>query len=111
MVKRKAWRSLLIGYLFASYISIIPGYFIEWGTPADSKLTIIDILWQTISAPIIAPIRLYCETRLAFLWGLDVLPEGLIPLAVFIVVFGLSTLISYKYLFNKLDQSKLKIGN
>jgi hypothetical protein len=91
--KKIIWRSLLISYFFAAWISVIPGMFIFKTIPPDDQIpqihSLFDIVFQVIIAPPTAPLKVYCETGLAFLWGLDILPEGLIPIFTFISVFCL----------------------
>ena len=100
--KKKIWRSILIGYLFAAYLSLVPGYFINWTIPPDDidtkSLTFLDFFWQVVSTPFLTPVRLCIEVMWTFSWGLGNASEGLIPLFVFIVVFGCGYFISYKHL-------------
>lgn len=82
----------LIAYIIAAYACRIPGYFINWGTPGDLQVSMMT-WWDHLSIffimPFFAPVYLYCTVRLTFLWGISIIPEGLLPIAVFVSTFVL----------------------
>ena len=78
----------LIAYLIAAYACRIPGYFINWGRPV-LQVSWWENLMSFFMTPFFAPVYLYCTVRLTFLWGISIIPEGLLPIAVFVSTFVL----------------------
>ena len=104
----KRLESWLIVYCIAMYLSRISGYFINWGGPPDlqiDRMAWTDHFINFVLAPAFGPLQLWCEIRLTLLWGIDVLPEGFLPL----VVAAVSTLFGIwivEYRIKKVDLIK-----
>lgn len=95
IIHKPVSRTLFFSYLIASYCSWIPGYFIDFkkGLPLDNySPTFFSEVFYFIIAPILTPMMLYAETRLAFFFGL-VIPERFLPLITFVFAFVLSWLV------------------
>ena len=92
------WLWYLLAYVLACYASLIPNYFIKWGGPppdtVDTQATWLDHTAGFVLQPVVEPLYLYFTIRLSFAWGLNVLPEGLIPAGVFIVTLVVLLLVA-----------------
>ena len=89
---KSIWRTILFSYVIACYCSRIPAFFIDWqkGVPSEgSPPSFTEEFISFLLSPILAPIALFVETSLAFVWGI-VMFERLLPLLTFILV-GLSS--------------------
>ena len=94
------WHKLFLSYLIACYISRIPAFFIDWqkGVPSEgSPPNILEELISFFLSPVLAPLALFVETKLAFIWG-DVMYERLLPLGTFLIVALISWIVFNKIL-------------